>query len=142
MPPTCGTHSAESPLGYGDLAKRIEYIEGFKRLGQRLRHILCSNSLLRTWQLWQKRHLRLGIRHAVADHANALKGRAADCLPQGGTPPPARFFIMALRGNVFLALGDLCDLGNMDTCKRGEREREREIYWIAYEIITHLCTMT
>ena len=66
-----------------------------KRLGQRLRHILCSNSLLRTWQLWQKRHPRLGIRHAVPDHAIALKGRAADCLPQGGTPPPARLFLTA-----------------------------------------------
>ena len=67
--------------------------------------------------------------------------RAADCLPPGGTPPPARFFIMALRGNLFfLALVDLCDLGNMDICKGGERERD--IYWIAYEIITHLCTMT
>ena len=55
------------------------------------------------------------------------------CLPQGGTPPPARFFIMALRGNVFVALGDVCDLGNMDKCRGGWRETEK-----VSEIHTHI----
>ena len=45
--------------------------------------------MLRTWHLWRLQHLRLGVRHAVA---LAPPGRAADCLPQGGTPPPARRF--------------------------------------------------
>ena len=54
--------------------------------------------------------------HAVADHAHALKGRAADSTPPGGTPPPARFFFMALWGLGSWALGDLCDVGHMDMC--------------------------
>ena len=42
--------------------------------------------------------------------------RAADSPPQGGTPPPARLFFMAIRGKGSWALGDLCDVGHMDMC--------------------------
>ena len=41
------------------------------------------------------RRLRLSIQHALLRPHKG--GRAADCLPQGGSPPPARLF-------------DLCDL--------------------------------
>ena len=50
----------------------------------------------------------------------------------GGLPSPAGehrrppAFVSWHSGVIFFwALVDLCDLGNMDTCKRGERERER-----------------
>ena len=42
--------------------------------------------------------------------------RAADSTPQGGTPPPARFFFMAFGGKGSWALGDLCDVGHLDMC--------------------------
>ena len=57
----------------------------------------------------------------------------------GGLPSPAgehrrppAFLLWHFGVIFFLALVDLCDLGNMDMCKGGERERE--IYWIAYEM--------
>ena len=57
--------------------------------------------------------------------------RAADCLPQGGTPPPARFFIMALRGNVFFGVSRSMRSWPQGYVQRGierERERERDTY--------------
>ena len=56
--------------------------------------VRCRDLLLRSWHLWPLQHLRLGVRDAVA---LAPAGRAADCLPQGGTPPPARPFTTAPR---------------------------------------------
>ena len=57
------------------------------------------------------------------------RGRAADCLPQGGTPPPARFFIMALRGNVlFLWPLSIYAILATGVCAKGERERDIYIY--------------
>ena len=50
--------------------------------------VICDKLWLRVWQLWRILRLRLGIWHAVA---LAPTGRAADCLPFGGTPPPARY---------------------------------------------------
>ena len=61
---------------------------------------------------------------------------AKDSQPEagGGLPSPAgehrrppAFVSWHFGVILFLALVDLCDFGNMDTCKRGEREREKEI---------------
>ena len=55
--------------------------------------------------------------------------RAADCLPQGGTPPPARFFIMAPRGNPFFGVSRSMRSWPQGYVQRGiERERERDTY--------------
>ena len=71
------------------------------KLRQRRFAVRCRQLLLRSWHLWPLQHLRLGD---LTRRALAPAGRAADCLPQGGTPPPARPFSTAPRVSSVLSL--------------------------------------
>ena len=53
--------------------------------------------------------------------------------PKGEHRRPPAFLLWHFGVILFLALVDLCDLGNMDMCKGGERERERYIYIYAIQ---------
>ena len=79
---------------------------GVSSFGQRLRQILCGNSLPSSWQLWQTHATATGC---PTRRDPAHKGRAADCLPPGGnTAARPLFFFMALRGKGYSAFVDLC----------------------------------
>ena len=71
------------------------------KLRQRRFAVRCRDLLLRSWHLWQLQQLRFAD---LTRRDLAPAGRAADCLPQGGTPPPARPFYTAPRVSRVLSL--------------------------------------